>query len=576
MRRHRNLIRMLSLSAALALAPALARAQEYATVRNLEGDAQLQGANEAQPQAVTINTPLLDRDVVWTGRSGRVDLFLQDGNHLWLDYDSRLEAAQFPSLSAADRRTLQARLWKGALLVDVQADPADPSLPYVIATPSASVSPASRGLFLVEVESVDRTRVTSLQGRCQVTSSGQTITLEPMETSYAEYGYSPTPARPAGSNPAPTLLAFRDDHLPRPVRGGESRRYLPESLYAYSSDFDSYGSWSYTAAYGHVWRPYPSYCGPDWSPYYNGRWCYTPWGVTWVPFEPWGWASCHFGRWIFMVGFGWGWLPGVVFAPAWVSWYWGDGWIGWCPLGYSGPNWGPRGWCSVNITNIYVNNITHVVVNHTAPPPVPPVTRPEPLPLERPGDHKSDGRGLGSGGTAGGIHITPGDVEAYRSGRIGQGVLRDALLRPDRAEGSGSRPGGALSNSGGLTRGAPTGRPDYSPPVRGDSGAGGRPAGEGGSGTPLPARPDYSPPVRPAPRPDYNPPARTEPRPDYNPPPRPSPPPDYRPPEAPRNIPSRPEPRPSYSPPPSPPPAPAPTPQPPPRPRPKTEEGKGN
>jgi len=512
---------LFALVAALLVVPFGALAQEeYASVRNLEGSAQVVGARDSQPQDLTLNTPLMEGDTLWTGRSGRLDMFLQDGNHVWLDYDSRLEITQLPSLDPAERRALQARLWKGAALLDLQADPVG-AVAYWVVTPSATITALDRGLYLIEVENVDRTRVTALEGRCDVTSSGQTVRLERMQMTYSEYGYAPTPGRNSGAMPAASLIAFRDDHLPRPVRGGESRRYLPENLAAYSADFDNYGTWNYTGTYGYVWRPSPAYISTGWAPYRHGRWCYRPWGVTWVPFEPWGWCHSHFGRWIFTVGFGWGWVPGYVFSPAWVSWYWGDGWIGWSPWGWDGPSWGHQGWCSVNITNLYVNNITNVIVNHTEAPPVQPI-RPQP-PLHKPPDSgKQWGDGVHRGDLVdnGGIHISPRDIDDYRNGRIDLAGLRKGLDRPSgissgpHSSSPGSdRPWGEMGTR--PTSGPSSTGPGVSPrPVRGDK--------EGGTLGTSP-RVEPLPRTQPGTNPRYEPPTispRTEPSPRVEPSPR--------------------------------------------------------
>jgi len=48
--------------------------------------------------------------------------------------------------------------------------------------------------------------------------------------------------------------------------------------------------------------------------------------------EPWGWATYHYGRWVNLDGTGWCWVPGYTWAPAWVSWRYGDGYCGWAPL----------------------------------------------------------------------------------------------------------------------------------------------------------------------------------------------------------------------------------------------------
>ena len=70
------------------------------------------------------------------------------------------------------------------------------------------------------------------------------------------------------------------------------------------------------------------------SPTRNGHWAWTPYGYTWVPYERWGWAPSHYGRWGMSASFGWYWVPGRTWGPAWVSWAVGGGYVGWCPLGW--------------------------------------------------------------------------------------------------------------------------------------------------------------------------------------------------------------------------------------------------
>ncbi len=91
-----------------------------------------------------------------------------------------------------------------------------------------------------------------------------------------------------------------------------------------------YGNWISTPDYGYVWSP--ADVGPDWEPYTNGHWVWTDYGWTWVSYEPWGWAPFHYGRWIYTDYYGWVWIPGTRWAPAWVTWYTGPEYIGWAPL----------------------------------------------------------------------------------------------------------------------------------------------------------------------------------------------------------------------------------------------------
>jgi hypothetical protein len=95
-------------------------------------------------------------------------------------------------------------------------------------------------------------------------------------------------------------------------------------------ELSPYGDWVYTRDYGWAW--FPRDVHPYWRPYHDGRWVVTQHGWTWVSYEPFGWATYHYGRWAWDARFGWLWVPGTVWGPAWVSWQYGGGYVGWAPL----------------------------------------------------------------------------------------------------------------------------------------------------------------------------------------------------------------------------------------------------
>lgn len=91
-----------------------------------------------------------------------------------------------------------------------------------------------------------------------------------------------------------------------------------------------YGDWVLTQDNGWAWSPRNVH--PYWRPYNDGRWVISDYGWTWVSYEPFGWATYHYGRWTFDRRFGWLWVPGTIWGPAWVSWQHGGGYVGWAPL----------------------------------------------------------------------------------------------------------------------------------------------------------------------------------------------------------------------------------------------------
>ena len=70
----------------------------------------------------------------------------------------------------------------------------------------------------------------------------------------------------------------------------------------------------------------------NWRPYTLGHWVFTDQGWTWASDEPFGWITYHYGRWMRTRNLGWVWTPGDQWAPGWVSWRYGNDFVGWAPL----------------------------------------------------------------------------------------------------------------------------------------------------------------------------------------------------------------------------------------------------
>jgi hypothetical protein len=101
------------------------------------------------------------------------------------------------------------------------------------------------------------------------------------------------------------------------------------SFGSFQRDLAPYGSWSYHARWGDVWRPRAA---SGFRPYFNGYWANTrEYGWMWVSDDPWD-VTYHYGRWVFDPRDGWLWVPGYVWAPSWVVWRSGGGSIGWFPM----------------------------------------------------------------------------------------------------------------------------------------------------------------------------------------------------------------------------------------------------
>ena len=118
------------------------------------------------------------------------------------------------------------------------------------------------------------------------------------------------------------------------ITGTEQKSLAQDVSVSYQTFYDNlspYGQWVQDPQYGNVWVPNED---GEFRPYGSrGHWVMTDYGNTWVSDDPWGWACYHYGRWTYDNYYGWVWVPGYEWAPAWVTWRYGGGYSGWAPLG---------------------------------------------------------------------------------------------------------------------------------------------------------------------------------------------------------------------------------------------------
>jgi len=128
----------------------------------------------------------------------------------------------------------------------------------------------------------------------------------------------------------PVYVVHSTPPPPPPPQAGPPPTDEELSYQSFYDELSPYGQWIEDPHYGYVWLPD---VGPDFKPYAtNGQWVYTEEGWTWASNYAWGWAAFHYGRWFFADGYGWMWVPGDEWAPAWVSWRDSPEYYGWAPL----------------------------------------------------------------------------------------------------------------------------------------------------------------------------------------------------------------------------------------------------
>jgi hypothetical protein len=155
--------------------------------------------------------------------------------------------------------------------------------------------------------------------------------------------------------------------------GSESAQHLPQGLRDYRSDLDRNGTWQSVTYKGKpykLWRP--AKVQEDWAPFTQGAWMDYDGDNAWVPDEPFGYVTMHYGNWIW-VDNGWFWAPpGAIIGissecdscwfPGRVGWIYTDEDVGWFPLApsetyYAANPWGPGIVVvdAANMNNIHVD-----------------------------------------------------------------------------------------------------------------------------------------------------------------------------------------------------------------------------
>jgi hypothetical protein len=309
-------------------APAWAASDEYrdGRIRLAEPGVTLQRVDEAGAEEALSNMPFLPGDRVWTDFSGRAEFQFADGSVARLDTRSKLDYLAHEDGREGDLVALS--LWSGSLILHVRDGRERAG--FQVETPEGLVEVREGGMYRVDVERGEL-RLSVYEGEAVLDSGRGDVSVRRGERAFTRRGRTPSEPEPFDEREDDAFARWDREQGDPWAWGGDSRRYLPEEVASYAADFDSHGSWHVEIGIGYVWRPRVAV---GWAPYVDGRWVWTAWGWTWVPYERWGWAPFHYGRWGHSPGLGWYWIPGATWGPAWVSWAVGGRYVGWCPLGY--------------------------------------------------------------------------------------------------------------------------------------------------------------------------------------------------------------------------------------------------
>jgi hypothetical protein len=319
------LIRAFAVAVGLGLATGSAAQPEPPTTPPLDVPAhlmRLDGAGAELTRDATAS-PLEPGDPVLFGdRLDSGQAFAQilwgDGSRIALDRGTRIEALAGDLLSVTAGRVLVIR-------------PTAASGPLRLDTPAASLLLAPAGEYRVELDG-DVTTLGVVRGHADVQTGMGDQAVEAGQQLALRDGLAPEAPRRFNAAGYDSFAEWARTPSTAPAAGAPLETFQDPRFEAYSDVFNRYGTWDTDVQFGVVWFPQ---VGPDWRPYADGYWqAYGPQSQwLWVGRDPWGWPTHHFGRWGANASGRWFWMPGRQWAPAWVDWSVGPGYIGWTPLG---------------------------------------------------------------------------------------------------------------------------------------------------------------------------------------------------------------------------------------------------
>jgi hypothetical protein len=301
-------------------------ANSFARLNYVKGDVYIQRAEDQGYEEGTVNLPVVQGDKLGT-REGRAEIHFGKKNYLRIDDYTQIDFIRLPQRGDD---VVSLHLLSGNIYLRINY--LERERGFEVHSPDGSFYILEEGLYRFEVKDNRETVAYVAQGSVEaageegselIRSGEKLVTANGFFTSGPNYSYA------SYEDSFSEWNRGRDIFHNRYVR----RAYLPTDLYEYEAELAYYGQWVYERPYGYVWVPDVYHY--TWRPYYNGRWIWYPiCGWTWISYEPWGWCVSHYGRWHWRLGLGWYWIPTSYWSPAWVHWYHGYDYIGWCPLSY--------------------------------------------------------------------------------------------------------------------------------------------------------------------------------------------------------------------------------------------------
>jgi len=317
----------------------------------IEGDLLRYVPAENDWVAAVKDAPFSSGDTLYTGIKGMAELIIPNGTWIRIGDNTQIQfIALDTDLSEIDVASGVARFYnKSSSTVVKTTSP----FGYVLAYPGAVFD------FYVGENSVEVVPVkgkisfihTATNARYEISAGNPSILADQNQVSSGEGTVDPDWDR---------WNTGRETFWAAKTRlGGRSVGYLPPSLQPEAYALEENGSWEsvpYEGSSRWFWRP--STIAVGWSPFTMGRWTDWDGDQIWIPGEPFGYVTHHYGNWVYARNY-WYWAPPVVtvraglplldigffWSPGRVSWIHSGTYVGWVPLApretyYSHRNWG--------------------------------------------------------------------------------------------------------------------------------------------------------------------------------------------------------------------------------------------
>jgi hypothetical protein len=345
----------------------------------LRGDAKIKRIGSRDWERAAQNLPIVEGDEITTDANSRLEIQFDSRNYLRLTENSYLK------ITTLKDEGIAVSLSQGSLSLRVLAFDKQRSY-FEVDAPKTTVAVQRAGMYRVDAGESRKpeVRVTVTddgEARLYSENSGFVLRNGRSARIYLEGNYAgewETSDAGRYADDFDTWALERDATIAKRLQNAAYDKYYDRDVYG-AEDLSEYGEWIYTKKYGYVWRPFPNAVSDyaNWSPYRYGHWRWVPpYGWTWVNDEPWGWATYHHGRWVYIDN-GWVWTPYSQhrarrnwWHPALVVVTYSGSLICWYPLPYENNYYNYNSTYIDRRRTTIINNTT-VIVNPTpAPTPV--------------------------------------------------------------------------------------------------------------------------------------------------------------------------------------------------------------